>query len=375
MRHNRQSALSDVRWTAVRLPRMLCGMLWMVVIACSDTHSSRGPLLASAGNTVAEMSHVDLHPDDLIGTLVSASPLYGTLDGIAATTSALWVIDMAGDPFVHRIDVATGSVTSFGRRGEGPGELRGISSLHVANDSLFLFDETQGRLQIIADTATNWRSAVTVDLRTIAGRLPLDILPLRNATMLLQWADTAVPYGIATRGGDVLHRILLAPPGPESADLASRKEILFQSHSCRGATGDQIAIAYLKLGRLDIVSTADGDVRSADVPLDETPAVRTGSSGKTVLDRRRVYYRGCTGVGQNFAALFSGRHLDSFPLTEGALGRFVHVFGSNGQLRGVLRLDHAVSGIAIAPGDSLLYAPIRDRGEVWRYSLPAWVSR
>lgn len=375
MRHNPQSGVPGVLPVAPRITRLLCGVLCIVVVACSGTHESQDPHIWSAGNSVAEISHIDLHPDDLIGTVVSTSPLFGKLDGIAATTKALWVVDMAGDPFVHRIDVATNTVTSFGRRGEGPGEMRGLSSLHVANDSLFLFDETQGRLQILSDTAASWGSALNVDLRAALGRLPLDVLPLRDATILLQSADTAAPYAIATRNGDILHRIPLAPPGPLSADLTSRKEILFQSHSCSGSMGDQVAIAYLKIGRLDIIRIADGEVRSADVPIDEPPAVRITPSGKTVLDRRRVYYRGCAGIGSNFAALFSGRHLDSFPSTEGSLGRFVHIFGANGQLRGTLRLDHAVSGIAIAPGDSLLYATIRDRGEIWRYSLPAWVSR
>lgn len=68
--------------------------------------------------------------------------LYGEVLSVfdAVVRDGLWyALDVQG-PQVHRLDPATGSVRSFGRRGEGPGEFRSPSSIVAHGDSVMVVD-------------------------------------------------------------------------------------------------------------------------------------------------------------------------------------------------------------------------------------------
>ena len=65
----------------------------------------------------------------------------------AAVRDGLWyLLDLRGAQ-VHRLDPATGSVRTFGRRGGGPGEFRGLpSGIVVHGDSIMVTDRMALRI-------------------------------------------------------------------------------------------------------------------------------------------------------------------------------------------------------------------------------------
>jgi hypothetical protein len=351
------------------------GLLLAAVSGCDNRSSSHRPMLGHGGDDVIELDNSQLTPDTLTGVLVSRSPMFGKIEGIVSNGHMAWIMDKQGDPYLHRVDLSTGKVTSLGRRGEGPGELRGLWSLGLWSDSLFLFDGAIGRLLVAPIASDNLADATTIDMRSTLGSLLLNILPVAGGHLWLQRANAETPYVIISRQGQVTRHIPIAPVASRRASLTSRQEALWQATSCVMPDGEGVVIAYLDVARLDFVDTGTGRTHSLAIPTDEEPAVRAREDGTLVLDLGRIYYRGCVASGHQILALFSGRRRGAYPGTEASLGRFIHVFNHNGAYVGAFILDHAVSQIALAPDELTLYATIDDRGEVWKYTLPDGESR
>ncbi len=101
----------------------------------------------------AELDHANVPVVELAGTTISRSVQLAQPFDIALVGTRLVVIDVAADSALHVIDITTGGEpTSFGFRGEGPGEFRSPWSFDVVPGSdrkLWVYDLELRRLTLV----------------------------------------------------------------------------------------------------------------------------------------------------------------------------------------------------------------------------------
>jgi hypothetical protein len=80
----------------------------------------------------------------LAGELLVDDPTIGRPGSLVIQQRLLWVGDMAGDPFLHVIDLASRKIVrSMGRPGEGPGDFKYLTDLMLRpgdDEAVWAFD-------------------------------------------------------------------------------------------------------------------------------------------------------------------------------------------------------------------------------------------
>ncbi|MBK6494715.1 MAG: hypothetical protein IPG05_06390 [Gemmatimonadetes bacterium] len=93
--------------------------------------------------------------DTLTSTEVVTSPFFGSLTAVAVIDDRILLVDGSGEPFLHLVDPATGTVVrSMGRHGQGPREY-GVAPMVAgqwsgARGRVALYDAMIGRLSVVS---------------------------------------------------------------------------------------------------------------------------------------------------------------------------------------------------------------------------------
>lgn len=126
----------------------------------------------------ATLPHAGVRVVKLAGTVFNDDPALGRPGHLFIQEGFLWVTDLAGDPYLHLIELPSGRLlSSRGRDGEGPGDFRNVMQLSVRpgdTDAIWAYDYSQRRL-------------TRVERRPIAGIPPVTI------TGAWQRVDSSLP--------------------------------------------------------------------------------------------------------------------------------------------------------------------------------------
>ncbi len=111
-------------------------------------------LMSTACEQADEVEEVQVHRVTTVDTLVSSetAAIGYAIDLDVASSGVVFAADLMGNA-VLAVD-SVGTVTSFGRRGEGPNEFSGPFALRVEGQVLFVHDRGNGRLKRMSQAGT-----------------------------------------------------------------------------------------------------------------------------------------------------------------------------------------------------------------------------
>jgi hypothetical protein len=320
----------------------------------------------------ATLPHTGMPIARLAGELLVDDPTIGRPGSLVIQQRLLWVGDMAGDPFLHVINLASRKIVrSMGRPGEGPGDFKYLTDLMLRpgdDEAVWAFDLAlrrltrvpQDRSRPVRDTRQSRHSSRALRMHWLGAERILVIGPTDTARIIL--TDNAGRP-----------RVSLAGPllGHTEVPIETRLRVSDGVHVCVRPDGERFALAYSNAPRVEIFDGAGRFLRLGSGPawgMQQGDLVRT-PSGRWGLWLLRYYYRGCAATARYYYGLFAGRTREAGPAdTEYWDSQFVHVFSWTGELKVVLELDALAEAIAI-DGDSVLYAGGGSMEGIRRYNL------
>ena len=312
--------------------------------------------------------------DTLTSQEVATSPFFGSLTAVAVIDDRILLVDGSGEPFLHVVDPATGTVVrSMGRHGEGPGEY-GIAPMVAgqwagARGRVALFDAMIGRLSVVSIGDAD-ASPGESQPRSIAD---LPVLQVR----MMDGGGYATTRWDAAKGLQVTHYDSL---GTRMASLDSlaiddvrlplRELSGAYSHTLCGRPGARdVALVYRYTGRIDLVVADRAHVVRAALPFTFLPhlapnpltsqlAFKSGEAGT-----RRAYLD-CVGSSTRLYALFDGGYHHRLGQDPVRTNSVVHAFDWDGKMIGAIQLDHAARAIAIDASGRILYSVTGNASEL-----------
>lgn len=309
----------------------------------------------------------------IVGELLNAAPVIGQPWDAATAESVLWVLDAAGDPEIHAIDLkAGGLLRSLGRKGGGPGELAGgASGLYPDVDGgsgVWVFDGAAQRL-----------------VRFVAGPEQEDPESIRllDVPVLHKAAWVAGGFGVGV-GRDPARRFVLfdsagalvrAVPGevlgPPSMPLEERIRATVTRFSlCVRPGGGRFAIAYGDAGRITIHDAQLSRTWEAEVPDPGEPEFQADRVGVLRFRRNTLRYLGCAAARERLFALYSGKSFTPATADDANHGSLVHVFDWDGNMVDTLTVEPALRGIAVDGAGATLYGVSLLTAGAYRFGLP-----
>jgi hypothetical protein len=287
----------------------------------------------------------------------------------------LWVVDYAGEPWLHAFDPVSGAhVWSGGEQGDGPGQFSNVGSLATnhASGGVWLFDANGFRF-------------TAMDTSVRSGSTP-EIVRHRERTRInraIAIADGRF-FGLQMVGNDSGRVVVIDPNGRiESewpwpllgADSVPTESRLLASGGSYGVTlctspdGRRVALTYSAAGRIDLFDRSGRHLRRAQVPFPSDAVFRRVADGRIRPSRPRFLYSGCTGGHRHFYALYSGKAEADYqaPLYAGA--ELVHVFDWDGRLIEVLATQVPLRAIAVDSAERQLFGVPMEEAEIVRFKI------
>ncbi|MBP6442425.1 MAG: hypothetical protein KA267_00245 [Gemmatimonadales bacterium] len=312
--------------------------------------------------------------DTLTSTEVVTSPFFGSLTAVAVIDDRILLVDGSGEPFLHLVDPATGTVVrSMGRHGQGPREY-GVAPMVAgqwsgARGRVALFDAMIGRLSVVSIGDAD-ASPGESQPRAIP---ELPVLQVR----MMDGGGSATTRWDAARGLQVTQYDSL---GTRTASLDSlaiddarlplRELSGAYSHTlCVRPESRDVALVYRYTGRIDLVVADRAHVVRAALPFTFLPhlapnpltsqlAFKSGEAGT-----RRAYLD-CVGSSTRLYALFDGGYHHRLGQDPVRTNSVVHAFDWDGKMVGAIQLDHAARAIAIDASGRILYSVTGNASEL-----------
>jgi hypothetical protein len=310
----------------------------------------------------AELDHGAVPQVEASSNILSDSAALGIPIDLLVVGEHLVVIDIASDSALHFFDRRTGTYEGqFGRRGEGPGEVKVAWSLGRHGEdanSFWMYDAGLRRLTEvdIRQTLAAGHLFYTELIRLTGNGTPTGPV----------WLDsTIVSLGFFTQG-----RIMVFNPegepdsaiGPVPAAAnglpPSVVQHVYQGTLVRRPDGQKLAAVTRHASQIEIYDMSGAQTLS-NGPLTVEPRYSVRSSSNVPSMRTgsdlRFGYVDATASQEHLYSLFSGRTREGFP-GRAYLGSHVHVFDWNANFEYALSLDSEVAAITIDVNANLLYA-------------------
>jgi hypothetical protein len=293
---------------------------------------------------------------------------------LAVGDQTLWVTDLSSDPGLHAIEIDTGRLLhSFGPEGEGPGEFSGppFGLKVLARDpaAVWAWDPGLSRL-----TRFEPHPIPEFELVSIALEAPIAVTRLAwVAPDRIIGVSPSDEFRFSFFSGDGQHQQVVPGDLLGSEDLPVRERLRATDSGIFVCTWPEkgFAITNKNLGRIEFFSDEAALVRLAEVPFPSEPIFEPSDRGEIRFRSPREHYIGCTATQDFLFALFSGRLDGEYEGEARFSAEFVHVFGWDGRLRVVFRLDRDIHQIATNPEGTVLFgASLVDAG-IYRFEIPA----
>jgi len=275
----------------------------------------------------------------------------------------IFVLDAASDSVLHQFRRDDGVLyRSLGRRGRGPGEFQGAWSIsydHASGDA-WVYDVSLARVtRIVVPRGDPGPAYADTSIQLAAQGSPTDAVWLDSARLLAPGfyrdARVAVLDGSGRR---------VAGIGPGFTHWSKTVPQVSQARVALHPRAHRAVLANRNLASLELIDLERATTTTVQGPVD-LPRV----SGPARLGA--IAYVDVAVTATSIYALFSGRD----PATVGQAASFgdrIHVFGWDGALERILRLDGDVIAIAVAEDESAIYALRHEPlPALVRFDLPA----
>lgn len=358
-------------------PARMALLIGVVLVGCDRPSPSRPPVDVTASDTVTEpIAHAELNvrPQEL--AVLSADTSFGKIDRPVIDGEHVWVVDFAGDPALHVIDLVDGKrLLSTGGRGEGPGEFISIGDLSARGNTpgVWAFDGNTNRMTALQ---------IKNNIPSVAATISLPVSPRVRRTVqrgsgFVAWtSDSVAQITVLDSAGNVIRRVGGMLLGADSITARRRITLSTSNTICSHPDGNRIAVGYLAAGRVAIFDLKTDSSWNAAVPYPTNGIFVKNDRGELVGHRSTLYYVSCAATRDAIYMLFSGRQMP-IPPPEGwrdgpEASTFVHVFDWNGLPLAYLELDQAVTSIAVSTNGRTLIGVDRPGGRIFRSALPKW---
>jgi hypothetical protein len=271
--------------------------------------------------------------------------------------SQLVVSDRGADSYFTVVDLETGRLTTFGRKGAGPEEFKDVSALlpgEPGQRAVWAFDPANRRFSLVAldDSAPgrileqfSYNPPEFIFYPVFVGDRVVGGGPLLDAVLI-----------VTDRAGALISRTVVDPPfteaqlgSPATVRMANSGHLAF-----RPGAGD-IAMAYGFASRMDLF-TPDGAHRETILP--SARPVRTSydvdASGVAHSDAdNEKAYQSAHGTRRFIYAVFCGCTRQEY--TDGLKPNVVQVWTWDGRLVATLTLDRPIVSLSVSEDDTRLF--------------------
>ena len=324
--------------------------------------------LAPAQGDPPELDHALYAPVSLTGVVLHDSELLKLPTRIEWVEDQLVVLDIASDSIIHVLSASTGNhLRSFGRKGEGPGELLGPWSIDSAPQELgaiWVFDLSLHRLT---------RFPLDDEVPQAKNGSQLELLRLRSDVTLLDpiWVDSTIitlgffrsgRLGLFARDGRLLDTKGLVP----TLNVLMPGELTqhaFQSRLAANPSRTRLAVASRHSDRMEVYTDGGVLLHVAEPPFAFLPRAatrhRAGRLEMITGEDLRFGYLDLAATEERIFALFSGRTRRGFP-GQANFGRYIHVYDWSGTLVEVLRLPLPAIALSVDPRGAFIFAMHHD---------------
>lgn len=315
----------------------------------------------------------------LDGRVVTEDDILGMPTEMTMFAGRILVRDRVGDPTFHLIDPLQGIVSSFGRRGDGPGEYEGPQGMNraVSTNDVWIVDVAKRRFTRLTTADARPEVAETFALTGLA-LAPTAVLPVGDTAFLVMGESFAGGhdnrFALIDREGRLLAAV--GPPYQGDADIPFTDRSAADAAKARlNPSGTRIAAAYLYRSEVKIYGLDGSRITTADTPPEDRfvteflePSPPTRMRWFYPGDRTTRYgYRDVATTDDFIFALYSG-----ISIWDGSHSNRVHVFSWSGRFISEFTLDRSVIAITVDERGETLYAtgfyPLTPG--VYAYALP-----
>jgi hypothetical protein len=333
--------------------------------ACSDGRETAGEAPTSA--------------IPIRGEVLSKSDSLAMPASIDVVGNALIVTDGLSARMVRVLDRRDGrQISSFGRKGSGPGEFQGPAHADAVPGSTTAFwvhDQVLRRTSYydLARDTLNPSAAGRRGVSYEPGPMPLYVRWIDAGTLVGAGIVTPGRLGIFDSSGKLV-RTAGEIPGKDGKTPEVVLQHAFSGPLIAKPDRSRLALANRHADRLEIFDAAGRALRTVHVrngfmPAFVTQITRDGpvmASGEDM----RFGYVDAAATEKAIYGLFSGVRRMDRP-GRATLGDVVYVFDWEGRVTRVLKLDALAIAMAVDPDDSTLYAiRLEPQPTIVRYSLP-----
>lgn len=290
--------------------------------------------------------------------------------GLKVIGGDLLILDRGGARNVHVIDAATGSLrASLGPVGEGEGEFRepvAISADPAGN--VWVIDGTNERASRIdlsrLDDGGDWLGEM---ISLASPGIVLDAEWTADGTLLAEGVFPGGRFGLFSNAGE-----FLGPVGNLSAEAsAAPTRLMYYASIAAHPDLSRLVAASQWYPRVEIVGADGRTLGFAEVPVHTEPVLVPFQSGLRASDDSPNVYEDVATTSEYIFALYSGRTVNRHAPYQ-HFGRDVHVFGWDGSLVTILRLDRDALALAVDEANGWLFTIEYDPvPAILRYGLPA----
>lgn len=330
-------------------------------LAACDTRTQMRRMAAQAKEEMEPFfDHAEHHPVMIGSRVISEAEFLGRPRRLAAVGNYLVVSDMVSEHAVHVFDRGSHEyIGSFGRHGRGPGEFiaaPALSAVPGASDLVLALDPSFRRASLFRLPKGG---VVPFDERGIV-RLPtafvyaLEMIDQRRAMGLGFFEHGRL--GLFDLAAETVE-YAGALPAEHRDEHYVRLQQAYQGFLALNPARTRAVVATRLSSDVEIYDTAGALLARGQAPYPFGVDYMVDEDGEFMAGpRTRFGYQSVAATDSLIYALFSGRAEAHYRGVRGGHAEFVHLFGWDGSLRGVLRLDREVLAIAVDPAATELYA-------------------
>jgi len=342
----------------LRSASLVIAATWVVTLAGGWNDMARAAVSAldsrQSGRTKTAGSH-------LASVTVLSSDELGMPTQIVTAGDELLLVDRFRPEAIYSVARRSGElIRSFGRSGEGPGELKTPVSLVVSGSSVAVLDAGLNRVSWLAASpeSPGFSLLGTTQLRIESAATGLSLTSDDQFIVTGFLGSGRLAY--VSTGGEVISY----PDGPRSLKRLppDRLSELFQGSLRSSPDRSRHILTGRFSSRIDVI-----DDETLQTTVTWGPVKFEPHAGRY---ETRFGYLDSAPMADGYLALYSGRTRRAYPGRANYAG-YVHEFSWAGELRAIHRLDADVITIAWSEPDRKLYAVRHDPvPAILEYSIP-----
>ena len=349
--------------------QLACFAIVILTLGCVASDDPNRELTDKA----ALLSHGTLAPVELSGRQLVADTMLGTPARVRILSDSLLLVVDALPPFFHLINRGDGRLlSSFGRKGGGPGEFNSAVDIALVSGQgsrFWAYDVERKFMTLVDIDVAPGPDSRIIELRRI-GYYHAPLFADDSTLIVQSNSDSSAVAVYDLTSGDVQligKGMQFSPPSGLQMSPTASRQLNSEVRMCAGPRGRYARFHRLS-GRFELLDS-NGVVRAAKVPYAFEPTFENSPDhGLTVYignRDQRASYGECVATERYVFALFAGRRWGSLSREEQNEFRnasFLHVFSWDGDYLAAAKFEEPIVGMDIDTLTGQLYG-VRFRPE------------